>query len=66
MRPSPACAATMLVPKENFADVERLTKLIESGDVVPTIDRTFPLEQAADAMRHLAAGRAQGKIAITI
>ena len=57
---------TMLVPKENFADLERLTKLIESGDITPSIDRTFPLNEAADAMRHLVAGRAKGKIAITI
>ena len=57
---------TMLVPKENFVDLERLTEIIESGDITPSIDRTFPLNEAADAMRHLAAGRAQGKIAITI
>lgn len=57
---------TMLVPKENFADLDRLTKLIGSGNITPSIDRTFPLNEAADAMRHLVAGRAKGKIAITI
>jgi NADPH:quinone reductase-like Zn-dependent oxidoreductase len=57
---------TMLVPKEHYADLERLTELIEAGAVTPSIDRTYPLDQAADAMRHLAAGRVRGKIAITI
>jgi NADPH:quinone reductase-like Zn-dependent oxidoreductase len=57
---------TMLVPKEHYADLERLTELIEAGAVTPSIDRTYPLDQAADAMRRLVAGQAQGKIAITI
>jgi NADPH:quinone reductase-like Zn-dependent oxidoreductase len=57
---------TMKVPKENFADLERLTDLIEAGWVTPSIDRAYPLDQAAEAMRHLAAGKARGKIAVTI
>ena len=57
---------TMVVPKEHYADLERLTELIEAGALTPSVDRTYPLEQAADAMRHLDVGRARGKIAITI
>ena len=57
---------TMVVPKEHYADLERLTELIEAGALTPRIDRTYPLELAVDAMRHLDAGRARGKIAITI
>lgn len=57
---------TMKVPKEHHADLEALTDLIEAGAVTPSIDRAYPLDQAADAMRHLDAGRARGKIAITI
>ena len=57
---------TMVVPKEHYADLERLTELIEAGALTPSIDRTYPLELAVDAMRHLDAGRARGKIAITI
>ena len=33
---------------------------------MPTVDRTYPLADVAEAMRHLAAGNAHGKIAITI
>jgi NADPH:quinone reductase-like Zn-dependent oxidoreductase len=57
---------TMFVAKQSSADLERLTELIEAGKVTPSIDRTYPLEQAPDAMRHLVAGQARGKIAITI
>ena len=31
----------------------------------PSVDRTYPLEQAPEAMRQLQAGRVRGKVAIT-
>lgn len=52
--------------KERAIDLERLTDLIESGQLRPRVDRIYPLAQVSNAMRHLAAGDAQGKIAITI
>jgi NADPH:quinone reductase-like Zn-dependent oxidoreductase len=57
---------TFFVSKERASDLERLTEFIEAGILTPSIDRTYPLEQAAEAMRHLEAGKARGKIAITI
>lgn len=57
---------TFLVPKENYSDLERLAEFIEVGAVTPSVDRTYPLEQAADAMRQLMAGTVQGKVAVTI
>jgi len=57
---------TMLVPKENYSDLERLAEFIEVGAVTPSVDREYPLEQAADAMRQLVDGKVQGKLAITI
>jgi NADPH:quinone reductase-like Zn-dependent oxidoreductase len=57
---------TMLVPKEHHADLERLTAYIEAGTVTPSVDRTYPLDQAADAMQQLIAGKVRGKIAVTI
>jgi NADPH:quinone reductase-like Zn-dependent oxidoreductase len=56
----------MKIPKENHADLERLARLIEAGKLTPTVERTYPLEQAPDAMRHLQAGHARGKLAITV
>jgi NADPH:quinone reductase-like Zn-dependent oxidoreductase len=57
---------TMKTPKEHYTDLERLTQLIEAGDLTPTIDKVYPLPQAPDAMRHLQAGHARGKIVITV
>lgn len=56
---------TMFIAKQRASDLERLTDLIEAGLVTPRIDRTYPLEETADAMRYLAAGQARGQIAIT-
>jgi NADPH:quinone reductase-like Zn-dependent oxidoreductase len=57
---------TMLTAKEHYVPLQTLTALIESGQVTPVVDRTYPLAEVADAMRHLMAGRARGKIAIAI
>jgi hypothetical protein len=35
-------------------------------DVTPVIDRTYPLEEAADALRYVGAGHTQGKVVFTI
>jgi NADPH:quinone reductase-like Zn-dependent oxidoreductase len=57
---------TFFVSKERGSDLERLTEFIESGTLTPSIDQIFSLDQVPEAMRHLAAGKARGKIAITI
>jgi NADPH:quinone reductase-like Zn-dependent oxidoreductase len=41
-----------------------LKELIEAGQVTPVVDRCYPLEKAADAMRYLEEGHAQGKIVV--
>lgn len=56
----------MLVVKEHHSTLEQLTHLIEAGKITPRIDRTYSLDQTPDAMRHLEAGKARGKIAITV
>jgi NADPH:quinone reductase-like Zn-dependent oxidoreductase len=47
-------------------DLETLKGLIESGKVTPLIDRTYPLEQASEALRHLERGHVRGKIVLTV
>ncbi|WP_327085146.1 NAD(P)-dependent alcohol dehydrogenase [Nonomuraea sp. NBC_01738] len=54
----------MLVIKEQPADLPALAELIEAGRLTPVVGRTYPLTDAADAVRHLAAGHAEGKIVI--
>jgi NADPH:quinone reductase-like Zn-dependent oxidoreductase len=57
---------TMFVAKERSADLVALTELLEAGTVVPRVDRTYALDEAADAMRYLSAGSARGKVAISL
>jgi NADPH:quinone reductase-like Zn-dependent oxidoreductase len=51
---------------ENAADLLVLTGLIESGQVTPVVDRIYPLEEAAAAIRHLLDGRARGKDVVSV
>jgi NADPH:quinone reductase-like Zn-dependent oxidoreductase len=57
---------TMLASKERYTDLEALSPFLEKGQVTPVIDRTYTLAEVPDAMSHLEAGHARGKIAITI
>jgi NADPH:quinone reductase-like Zn-dependent oxidoreductase len=43
-----------------------LRDLIETAKVTPVIDRTYPLAQAADAIRYVEEGHARGKVVVTI
>jgi len=56
---------TMLASKERYTDLEALSPFLESGQVTPVVDRTYSLDEVPAAMRHLEAGQARGKIAIT-
>jgi NADPH:quinone reductase-like Zn-dependent oxidoreductase len=47
-------------------DVERLKELIAEGKLRPVIDRTYPLEEAAEALRLVDEGRARGKVVLTV
>jgi len=54
------------ITRENTADLETLAQLAESGAVTPVIDRTYPLEDAAEAIRNIASGHATGKAVVLI
>ena len=57
---------TILGPKEHYTVIERLTELIENDQLVPVVEQTYPLSDMPDAMRQLVAGRARGKLVITV
>jgi NADPH:quinone reductase-like Zn-dependent oxidoreductase len=57
---------TTFVSGHRQADLDTLHRLIETGQVTPVIDRTYPLAEAPQAVRHLHAGHARGKIVITV
>ncbi|NTW40035.1 MAG: NAD(P)-dependent alcohol dehydrogenase [Cellulomonadaceae bacterium] len=57
---------TMVVNREHFSGLERLATHAGKGTVASFIDRPFDLTSTADAVRHLVAGKARGKVVITI
>ena len=57
---------TTFVSRHRQADLDTLRLLTEGGQVIPVIDRTYPLAEAPQAIRHLHAGYARGKIVITV
>ncbi|HET9778249.1 MAG TPA: NAD(P)-dependent alcohol dehydrogenase [Propionibacteriaceae bacterium] len=57
---------TFFVSKERGTGLERLTEFIEAGQLTPSIDQIFSLDQVPEAMRHFVAGKTRGKIAITL
>lgn len=47
-------------------DLLALKELLESGAIVPVIDRCYPLNETAVAMRYLGEGHARGKVVISV
>ncbi len=47
-------------------DLLVLKELVEAGSVTPVVDRTYPLSEAAEAIRYLEQGHARGKVVITV
>ena len=47
-------------------DLLTLKEPIEAGKVTPVIDKTYPLSEAAEAIRYLEAGHARGKLVIRV
>ncbi len=54
------------IAKINQKNLVLLKDLIETGKVVPIIDRRYLLSGVAEALRYLEEGHAQGKIVITV
>lgn len=47
-------------------DIETINGLLEAGSLRPAIDRRYPLDQLVEALGHVEAGRAKGKVVITM
>jgi NADPH:quinone reductase-like Zn-dependent oxidoreductase len=48
------------------ARLGEITKLIDSGVLRPIVDRTYPFDQAPQALAHVDGGRSKGKVVITM
>ena len=47
-------------------ELQSLASLIEAGAAAPSIEKTFPLDQIQEAMRHLATRRTRGKVVVLL
>ncbi|MDT0569456.1 NAD(P)-dependent alcohol dehydrogenase [Streptomyces sp. DSM 3412] len=47
-------------------DLLAVAALIESGELTPVVDRTYPLADTAEGVRHMERGHARGKAVITV
>jgi NADPH:quinone reductase-like Zn-dependent oxidoreductase len=55
-----------LLHRQNAEDLVFVSGLLESGQVVPVIDRSYPLNEAPEAFRYFGEGHARGKVVITV
>jgi NADPH:quinone reductase-like Zn-dependent oxidoreductase len=56
----------MIFAELNRDDLGTLAELMQSGKVTPVIDRTYKLNEAADAFRYVEQGHARGKVVVTV
>ena len=56
----------MMMADANQKDLTVLAGMMQAGTIKPVIDRTYKLDQLADAIRYLEQGHARGKVIITV
>jgi NADPH:quinone reductase-like Zn-dependent oxidoreductase len=54
------------ISKAITQDLEALRELLEAGTVTPVVERSYPLGEAAHALRYLGEGHARGKLVVTV
>lgn len=57
---------TGVFAKINPADLSLLGELLQSGKIVPVIDRSYSLPEVPDAIRYVERGHARGKVTIAV
>lgn len=54
-----------LMSRQRPDDLTLLRELLDAGDIVPVVDRAYPLGEAPAAIRYLRSGRARGKVVVS-
>jgi NADPH:quinone reductase-like Zn-dependent oxidoreductase len=55
-----------MLARPNRADLDSVKEMLETGSIVPVVDKVFMLDEAPDAIRYLEEGRATGKVVISM
>jgi len=55
-----------MLAKTNRPDLETIVAMVEDGTVWPVIDRVYPLEETATAMRLVLSGHSHGKVVVAV
>jgi len=48
------------------AQLDEITKLIQTNVLRPILDRAYPFDEAPQALAHVEGGRTKGKVVITM
>jgi NADPH:quinone reductase-like Zn-dependent oxidoreductase len=57
---------TFMTDGTKIEDLIFIKELLETGEVVPIIDRCYPLHEVPDAIRYLEEGHARGKVIVSV
>ena len=57
---------SFLFMRANGEQLSDITRLIEMGAIRPVIDKVFPFAQANEALAYVEAGRAKGKVVVSV
>lgn len=56
----------VLTATPSSQNLAALRELVERGDLAPVVDRTYPLREAAEAIRYLEVEHARAKVVVTV
>jgi len=57
---------SFLFMKANGSQLREITRLIDAGFIRPVVDRVFPFASTREAMAYVEAGRAKGKVVVSL
>jgi len=55
-----------LLSQQNREELLAVTGLIQDGKLTPVVDRTYPLAETVEGLRHVEQGHARGKVVVTV
>jgi alcohol dehydrogenase len=63
---APPVHYSFLFMRANGGQLAEITSLIDDGIIRPVVDRVFPFASTKEAMAYVEAGRAKGKVVVSL